>query len=176
MTSIAAEDGLRIAVLLPCYNEALTVGGVVRGFAQVLPGARIFVFDNNSTDDTPCAAARAGAQVFREVRQGKGNVVRRMFADIDADIYIMADGDGTYDPADAPSLVNALITERVDMVVGARQRRRTGRGPLRPRFRQPHLQPALWLAVRPRLQRHLFGLPRLYPALREKLSGDLRRL
>ncbi|MBA3518046.1 MAG: glycosyltransferase [Rhizobiales bacterium] len=121
MTSIAAEDGLRIAVLLPCYNEALTVGGVVRGFAQALPGARIFVFDNNSTDDTACAAARAGAQVFREVRQGKGNVVRRMFADIDADVYVMADGDGTYDPADAPSLVNALITERVDMVVGARQ-------------------------------------------------------
>lgn len=120
MTSISAEDGLKIAVLLPCYNEALTVASVVHGFAQALPGARIFVFDNNSTDDTACIAARAGAQVFREVRQGKGNVVRRMFADIDADIYVMADGDGTYDPADAPSLVNALITERVDMVVGTR--------------------------------------------------------
>ena len=121
MTTLALADGLRIAVLLPCYNEALTVGGVVRGFAEALPGARVYVFDNNSTDDTARAAARAGARVFRETRQGKGNVVRRMFADIDADIYVMADGDGTYDPADAPSLVNALVTERVDMVVGTRR-------------------------------------------------------
>jgi glycosyltransferase involved in cell wall biosynthesis len=118
---IAVEDGLSIAVLLPCYNEALTIGAVVRGFMEALPNARVFVFDNNSTDDTARAAARAGARVFREGRQGKGNVVRRMFADIDADVYIMSDGDGTYDPADAPSLVNALITERVDMVVGTRR-------------------------------------------------------
>jgi glycosyltransferase involved in cell wall biosynthesis len=121
MTTLALADGLRIAVLLPCYNEALTIGGVVRGFAEALPGARVYVFDNNSTDDTARAAARAGARVFRETRQGKGNVVRRMFADIDADIYVMADGDGTYDPADAPSLVNALVTEHVDMVVGTRR-------------------------------------------------------
>ena len=121
MMPIAIEDGLRIAVLLPCYNEALTLGAVVRGFMAALPNARVYVFDNNSTDDTARAAAHAGARVFREGRQGKGNVVRRMFADIDADVYIMADGDGTYDPADAPSLVNALITERVDMVVGTRR-------------------------------------------------------
>jgi glycosyltransferase involved in cell wall biosynthesis len=120
-TSIAADDGLRIAVLLPCHNEAPTIGSVVRGFAEALPTAEIYVFDNNSTDDTARAAAHAGARVFRETRQGKGNVVRRMFADIEADIYVMADGDGTYDPADAPSLVNALITERVDMVVGTRR-------------------------------------------------------
>jgi glycosyltransferase involved in cell wall biosynthesis len=121
MTSLAVEDGFKIAVLLPCYNEALTVGTVVRGFTDALPGATVYVFDNNSTDDTARAASGAGARVFREARQGKGNVVRRMFADIDADIYVMADGDGTYDPADAPSLVNALITERVDMVVGTRR-------------------------------------------------------
>jgi glycosyltransferase involved in cell wall biosynthesis len=121
MHPVAIADGLKIAVLLPCYNEAQTVGAVVRGFAEALPGARIYVFDNNSTDDTARAAIHAGARVFREARQGKGNVVRRMFADIDADIYIMADGDGTYDPADAPSLVNALITEHVDMVVGTRR-------------------------------------------------------
>jgi glycosyltransferase involved in cell wall biosynthesis len=121
MAPLAVEDGFKIAVLLPCYNEALTVGAVVRGFAEALPGARIYVFDNNSTDDTARAAAHAGARVFREVRQGKGNVVRRMFADIEADIYVMADGDGTYDPSDAPSLVNALITEHVDMVVGTRR-------------------------------------------------------
>jgi len=121
MNPLAVEDGFRIAVLLPCHNEALTIGNVVRGFAEALPNARVYVFDNNSTDDTARAAARAGARVFREARQGKGNVVRRMFADIDADIYLMADGDGTYDPGDAPSLVNALITERVDMVVGCRR-------------------------------------------------------
>ena len=121
MPEPAIGEGLRIAVLLPCYNEALTIGDVVRGFVAAIPGARIYVFDNNSTDDTARAAARAGARVFREIRQGKGNVVRRMFADIEADIYIMADGDGTYDPADAPSLVNTLITERVDMVVGTRR-------------------------------------------------------
>ena len=121
MSTLAVEDGFRIAVLLPCHNEAMTIAGVVRGFADALPSARVYVFDNNSTDDTARAAAHAGARVFREGRQGKGNVVRRMFADIDADIYVMADGDGTYDPADAPSLVNALITERVDMVVGTRR-------------------------------------------------------
>jgi glycosyltransferase involved in cell wall biosynthesis len=121
MTSTAAEEGFSVAVLLPCYNEAPTVGAVVRGFIETLPAARVFVFDNNSTDDTARVAARAGAKVFREIRQGKGNVVRRMFADIDADIYIMADGDGTYDPADAPSLINALLTEHVDMVVGTRR-------------------------------------------------------
>ena len=121
MNPLAVEDGFRIAVLLPCHNEALTIGNVVRGFAEALPNARVYVFDNNSTDDTARAAARAGARVFREARQGKGSVVRRMFADIDADIYLMADGDGTYDPGDAPSLVNALITERVDMVVGCRR-------------------------------------------------------
>jgi glycosyltransferase involved in cell wall biosynthesis len=121
MTTLAITDGLKIAVLLPCYNEAPTIAAVVRGFAEALPGAGIYVFDNNSTDDTALAAGRAGARVFRELRQGKGNVVRRMFADVDADIYVMADGDGTYDPADAPSLVNALVTEHVDMVVGTRR-------------------------------------------------------
>jgi glycosyltransferase involved in cell wall biosynthesis len=121
MTTLAIADGLRIAVLLPCYNEALTIAAVVRGFAEALPGAAIYVFDNNSTDDTARAAGRAGARVFRELRPGKGNVVRRMFADVEADIYVMAEGDGSYDPADAPSLINALVTEHVDMVVGTRR-------------------------------------------------------
>ena len=121
MTSIAIEDGLKVAVLLPCFNEASTIASAVRGFAEALPGARIYVFDNNSTDDTARAASLAGARVFREGRHGKGNVVRRMFADIDADVYLMAGGDGNYDPADAPSLVNVLLTEHVDMVVGTRR-------------------------------------------------------
>lgn len=125
---IVDTEGLNIAVLLPCYNEALTISAVVDGFRKSLPGATIHVFDNNSNDDTARLAAKAGATVFREGRQGKGNVVRRMFADIDADIYIMADGDGTYDPDDAPSLVSALITERVDMVVGTRNDVRSDAG------------------------------------------------
>jgi glycosyltransferase involved in cell wall biosynthesis len=110
-----------IAVLIPCYNESLTIGDVVTGFRRALPTARIYVYDNNSRDDTAMRAALAGATVFREKRQGKGNVVRRMFADIDADIYLMADGDGTYSPEDAEALINTLLTERVDMVVGTRR-------------------------------------------------------
>ena len=113
----------QIAVLIPCYNESLTIGEVVLGFRRALPTARIYVYDNNSRDDTAMRAALAGATVFRESRQGKGNVVRRMFADIDADIYLMADGDGTYSPEDAENLINTLLTERVDMVVGTRRHR-----------------------------------------------------
>ncbi len=112
---------LDIAVLLPCYNEAATIGDVVRSFQRELPQARIYVYDNNSTDGTPLHAMLAGARVLRERRQGKGHVVRRMFADIEADIYVMADGDGTYAPHDAGELVRTLLTERADMVVGTRR-------------------------------------------------------
>ena len=114
-------DDHQIAVLLPCYNEEATISDVVLGFRRELPQARIFVYDNNSTDRTAILAARAGATVIREPRQGKGHVVRRMFADIEADIYIMADGDGTYAPEDAPDLIRTLVTERSDMVVGTRR-------------------------------------------------------
>jgi hypothetical protein len=110
-----------IAVLLPCYNEELTIGDVVARFRAALPGAAIHVYDNNSSDMTAVAARAAGAIVHRERRQGKGNVVRRMFADIEADIYVMADGDGTYAPEDAPQLINTLVTEKADMVVGTRR-------------------------------------------------------
>ncbi|PYB77844.1 glycosyltransferase [Rhizobium wuzhouense] len=116
-----ATNAPDIAVLLPCYNEAATIGQVVRDFRAALPEARIYVYDNNSTDGTALTAMLAGATVVRERRQGKGHVVRRMFCDIDADIYIMADGDGTYGPADAEELIRTLITERVDMVVGTRR-------------------------------------------------------
>jgi glycosyltransferase involved in cell wall biosynthesis len=110
-----------LAVLLPCYNEGVSIASVVIGFRKALPGARIYVYDNNSTDDTAQQAALAGATVVTCRRQGKGNVVRQMFADINADIYLMADGDGTYDPASAPQMVEALFTERADMVVGTRK-------------------------------------------------------
>jgi hypothetical protein len=117
----AVTNGLQVAVLLPCYNEAATIAAVVRGFREALPGAAIYVYDNNSTDGTALAAMLAGAEVRRERRQGKGHVVRRMFADIEADIYLMADGDGTYAPADAEDLIRTLLTERADMVVGTRR-------------------------------------------------------
>lgn len=119
--SSAVPDKYTIAVLLPCYNEERTITDVVLRFREALPHAVIYVFDNNSSDMTALRARSAGAIVIKEPRQGKGNVIRRMFADIDADIYLMADGDGTYAPEDAPQLINTLITERSDMVVGTRR-------------------------------------------------------
>ncbi len=110
----------RVAVILPCYNEAAAIGEVVREFRAALPQAVVYVYDNNSRDDTVARAREAGAAVRREARQGKGHVVRRMFADVEADIYVLADGDGTYDAASAPALVEKLVTERLDMVVGSR--------------------------------------------------------
>ena len=111
----------RIAVVLPCYNEETAIAETVAGFRAALPGAFIYVYDNNSKDRTAEIARGAGAVVRTEHQQGKGNVVRRMFADVDADIYIMADGDLTYDPRAAPAMVALLIEEQLDMVVGTRQ-------------------------------------------------------
>lgn len=109
-----------IAVLLPCYNEAAAISDVVKAFKTALPDAHIYVYDNNSTDDTASVAQAAGATVRRERRQGKGYVVQRMFSEIDADIYVLADGDGTYDASAAPRLVETLRQERADMVTGTR--------------------------------------------------------
>jgi len=111
----------RIAVILPCYNEEAAIGQTVAAFRSALPGAAIYVYDNNSKDRTVDYARAAGAIVRTERMQGKGHVVRRMFADVDADIYVMADGDATYDAAAAPALVDRLIDENLDMVVGARR-------------------------------------------------------
>jgi glycosyltransferase involved in cell wall biosynthesis len=110
----------RIAVLLPCYNEVAAIGKVVAAFKEALPTAEVYVYDNNSTDSTAEIAKGAGAIVRREPNRGKGNVVRRMFSDVDADIYIMADGDETYDPTVAPELIRKLIDEHLDMIVGSR--------------------------------------------------------
>ena len=112
-------EGLSIAVLLPCYNEEVTIGKVVRDFKAALPGATVYVYDNNSTDRTAEIAAAEGAIVRREPRQGKGNVIRAMFEDIDADVYVMADGDDTY-PADAAPAMVAKVLEGYDMVIGDR--------------------------------------------------------
>lgn len=109
-----------VAVLLPCYNEEAAIAQTVAAFRAALPTATIYVYDNNSRDRTCEVAAAAGAVVRRERMQGKGAVVRRMFADVDADVYVMADGDATYDAAAAPALVERLIAEQCDMVVGSR--------------------------------------------------------
>ena len=114
------NDSVRIAVLLPCYNEEAAIAETIAGFRSALPGATIYVYDNNSRDRTVELARAAGALVRTERQQGKGNVVRRMFADIDADIYVMADGDLTYDPKAAPEMVKMLLDDQLDMVVGTR--------------------------------------------------------
>ena len=111
----------RVAVLLPCYNEGLSIRKVVESFRQVLPDAVIYVYDNRSTDNTSDEARAAGAVVRAENWPGKGNVVRRMFSDIDADVYVMADGDGTYDASVAAQMVQKLVDDHLDMVVGTRR-------------------------------------------------------
>jgi len=115
------DERPRIAVLLPCYNEEAAIADTVTGFRAALPDATVYVYDNNSRDRTVEVARAAGAVVRSEQGQGKGHVVRRMFADVDADVYIMADGDLTYDPTSAPAMVDQLLTEQLDMVVGTRQ-------------------------------------------------------
>ena len=107
-------------MLLPCFNEEAAIGATVAGFRAALPDATVYVYDNNSSDGTAKAAAKAGAVVRTERQQGKGHVVRRMFADVDADVYVMADGDLTYDPKAAPKMVDMLLAEQLDMVVGTR--------------------------------------------------------
>src|SRR6201985_2206774 len=110
----------RIAVLVPCFNEEAAVATVVTGFRQALPSAQVYVYDNNSKDRTAAVAREAGAEVRNERRQGKGHVVRRMFADIDADVYVLVDGDATYDAPSAPRMIDRLLAEHLDMVVGLR--------------------------------------------------------
>lgn len=114
------KKGNRIAVLIPCYNEALTIGNVVRDYRQALPDADIYVYDNNSTDETARLAREAGAIVRPEPRQGKGNVVRSMFRDIEADCYLMVDGDDTYPASQAAALCAPVLEGRADMVIGDR--------------------------------------------------------
>ena len=111
---------MRIAVLVPCYNEEAAVATVVADFRKALPSAVVYVYDNNSRDRTALVACQAGAEVRSERRQGKGHVVRRMFADIDADIYVLVDGDATYDAPSAPRMIELLLSDRLDMVVGLR--------------------------------------------------------
>ena len=111
----------RIAVLVPCYNEEVAIPRVVAAFRAALPDATVYVYDNNSRDNTVAMARAAGAVVRTETLQGKGNVVRRMFADIEADLYVLVDGDDTYDAASAPAMVALALAQRLDMVTGVRK-------------------------------------------------------
>ncbi len=112
----APENHPAVAVLVPCYNEEITIEKVVADFRAALPEAIVYVYDNNSRDNTVDLARKAGAVVRKELRQGKGNVVRRMFADIEADVYVLVDGDDTYDAAAARMLVDQLVQERLDFI------------------------------------------------------------
>ena len=116
-----------IAVLIPCFNEAVAISKVIADFQQALPDSQIYVYDNNSTDDTAEVATRAGAVVRAEPLQGKGNVVRRMFAEIESEIYVLVDGDGTYEANAAERMVDQLQQQRLDMVVGTRREAEPGR-------------------------------------------------
>lgn len=119
--SIVPSADLKIAVILPCYNEAGAIAQTVADFRAALPSAVVYVYDNNSSDRTIEIARSAGAIVHTVRQQGKGHVVRRMFADVDADIYVLADGDATYEAAAAPRMIEAMCAENYDMVVGARK-------------------------------------------------------
>lgn len=125
-TDRARELTPRVAVVIPCYNESAAIANVVADFRRALPGAEIYVYDNGSADDTKTRAAAAGAIVRSEPLRGKGNVVRRMFADVEADAYLLVDGDGTYDAPSAPMMVERLLNESLDMVNGARIAETTG--------------------------------------------------
>ena len=117
---VVHEGVIEIAVLIPCYNEEVSIGRVVAEFRTALPTARIYLYDNNSQDRTVAMGQAAGAIVRHERMQGKGNVVRRMFADVEADVYVLVDGDDTYDASDAPRLIHYLLEHRLDLVNGLR--------------------------------------------------------
>ena len=121
MSAANSNPAPRIAVLVPCHNEEASIRQVVVDFARVLPQAEVHVCDNASTDDTVKVATAAGATIHRETHPGKGNVVRRMFSDIEADIYVLVDGDDTYDADSAAAMIEKLETDNLDMVVGTRK-------------------------------------------------------
>ena len=165
-----------IAVLVPCHNEASAVAQVVQEFRRNLPTALIYVYDNCSTDDTADIARGSGAIVRAEPLLGKGNVVRRMFADVEADIYVMVDGDGTYDAAAAPELIERLIRDGLDMVNCARVAAARWRLQAGPQVRQSHPDRSGRARVRRTPEGHAIRIPRNVPQVRKDLSRALDRL
>ena len=161
----------RLAVLIPCFNEETAIARVIAGFRAELPEATIYVYDNNSTDNTLEVARAAGAVVRRETHQGKGHVVRRMFADVEADVYVLVDGDATYDACSVRAMIARQMEERLDMVVAARVEEDGGCLSPRPSHRQPAVHRLLRLGVRRDLHRHPLRLSRVLAAVREVVSG-----
>ena len=176
VTERTAQSLLDVAVLVPCYNEERAIAKVVADFRAALPDARVFVYDNNSTDGTVAAAKDAGAVVRRETHQGKGYVVRRMFNDIEADIYVLVDGDATYDAPSARAMIDRLVADRLDMVVATRIDREEAAYRPGHRIRQPASHRFCRPYFRPRVHRYPVRLSRLLAALRQILSDPLRRL
>ena len=168
-------SSMRIAVLVPCFNEEAAVATVVADFRKALPTAEIFVYDNNSSDRTIAVAREAGAEVRSERRQGKGHVVRRMFADVDADIYVLVDGDATYDAASAPRMIDTLLSDHLDMVVGFRVDQ--VQAAYRPGHRTGNwmLTSLSVVGVRPGLQGYPVRLSGVLAPLRQILSGAVGR-
>ncbi|WP_410016129.1 glycosyltransferase family 2 protein [Sodalis sp. C49] len=115
------QKPIEVAILIPCFNEEISIGKVISDFNAILPSASIYVFDNNSSDQTVSLAKSHGVKVFSVLQRGKGNVVRRMFADVEADVYVLVDGDATYDASSCQKLIDKLLNERLDMVVGTRE-------------------------------------------------------
>ena len=175
---LAAEPDLQIAVLIPCHNEAITIADVVRDFRRSLPTAAIYVYDNASTDRTAEIAAAAGAIVRRAPSLGKGNVLRRMFSEVEATVYVLADGDGTYDASAAPVLIERLRSHHLEMVVGRRVEIDTSGVA----YRRGHqlgnrvLTASVQLVVRRGLRRHALGLPGPVAPVREVVPGRVRGL
>ena len=113
--------GFEVALIVPCYNEEAAIADVITGFRKAMPEMQIYIFDNNSTDSTVDVARKGGANVIQVPLRGKGNVVRRMFSDVESDLYVMVDGDATYDPKSIKAMIDKLIDENLDMVVGCRE-------------------------------------------------------
>ena len=170
------ETPYQVAVLVPCYNEEHAIAEVVAGFRAALPEAAVYVYDNNSTDGTVEAARGAGAVVRRETYQGKGHVVRRMFNDVEADVYVLVDGDATYDAPSAPAMIAKLVEERLDMVVAARIDRETAAYRRGHRSRQPAPHRVCRPYVRAVLQRNPVRLSGVLAPFHEILSNSLRRV
>ena len=166
----------KIAVLIPCYNESKTVEKVVSDFRRVLPDATVYVYDNNSTDGTAELAAGAGAVVRHEYQQGKGNVMRRMFREIDAEAYILVDGDDTYPAEAAPEMVAAVTERQADMVVGDRlSTRMYASASISRNMRRMTLPLPCWYSWR-QDQGHYDRLPRVQLPVRQDLSRAVPRV
>jgi len=176
MVTEVMAGAIRVAVLIPCFNEELAIGKVIADFRAALPQADIYVFDNNSSDRTAAVACAAGAFVRAERTQGKGSVVRRMFADVDADVYVMVDGDATYDAASAVGMIDLLLRDHLDMVVGTRIAEADDAYRRGHRFGNQLLTQSVSNLFGRQFSDMLSGYRAFSPAIRQVIPGDVQRL